>query len=132
MGFFSRLKSKPVPPAPVEEKQGSSVDNVTSGDVSASKTTKAPSLLSNPRVSEKASRETSRGTYIFNVPLSANKIEVRKAVEKHYRVHVMRVNMIRGEGKIVRRGRTVGKRPNWKKALVTLQKGQSIEVHQGV
>ncbi len=89
-------------------------------------------LLANPRVSEKAAILTSKGTYVFNVPTSANKIEVRKAVEKQYKVNVIRVNMLRGEGKMVRRGRTTGQRADWKKALVTLKSGQKIEIHSGV
>lgn len=89
-------------------------------------------LLASPRISEKAAIMTSAGTYVFNVPLSANKVEVRKAVEKQYKVKVVRVNMVRGEGKIVRRGKSVGQRADWKKALVTLKSGQKIEIHAGV
>jgi large subunit ribosomal protein L23 len=89
-------------------------------------------LIANPRVSEKAAILTSKGTYVFNVPTSANKIEVRKAVEKQYKVNVVRVNMLRGEGKMVRRGRATGQRTDWKKALVTLKAGQKIEIHSGV
>ena len=90
-------------------------------------------LVAYPRVSEKAAMLASTtGTYVFNVPINTNKLEVRKAVEKQFKVNVTRVNMVRGEGKIVRRGRIPGKRSNWKKALVTLKKGQTIELHKGV
>lgn len=93
---------------------------------------RATTLLSSPRVSEKASILTSKGTYVFNVPVSTGKVEIRKAVEKQYKVTVLRVNTIRGEGKVVHRGRIAGRRPRWKKALVTLKKGQTIELHAGV
>ncbi len=58
---------------------------------------------------------------------SANKIEIRKAVEKIYSVKVMSVHTQRVRGKIKRLGRHVGKRPNWKRAIVTLAEGSAID-----
>lgn len=123
MKFFNRFTSKTAP-TPVEEKK-----EVTTTP-NARRATHA--LLSSPRVSEKVSLLNARGTYVFNVPLATGKVEIRKAVEKQYHVNVTRVHMIRGEGKIIRRGRIAGKRSSWKKALVTLKKGQSIELHPAV
>ncbi len=139
MDFFRRwMKSKTVP-TPVEEKEkaaGSSQlaarDLVESKTPATSYQLPVTTLLSSPRVSEKASVLTSKGTYVFNVPVVATKVDVRKAVEKQYQVRVLRVNTIRGEGKLVRRGKIEGRRSRWKKALVTLVKGQSIELHKGV
>ena len=92
----------------------------------------APLVLNSPHVSEKAASLASTGTYVFDVPLSAGKIEVRKAVEAIYGVNVTRVNMIRGKGKVVRRGRIEGVRSDWKKALVTLKTGQKIDLYEAV
>jgi large subunit ribosomal protein L23 len=64
---------------------------------------------------------------LFEVTLQANKIEIRKAVEKIYGVKVMSVRTLKVRGKIKRVGRNVGKRPNWKKAVVTLAEGSSID-----
>ncbi len=89
-------------------------------------------LLSSPRVSEKAATLASRGSYVFNVPISANKIEVRKAVEARYGVSVADVRTIRGEGKKTRRGRIEGRRNAWKKAVVVLKPGQTIDLYEGV
>lgn len=89
-------------------------------------------VLLTPRVSEKAAFLAAKGTYVFNVPLSANKVEVRKAVESLYKVHVVSVATVRGMGKMVARGRIRGQRSDWKKALVTLKKGEKIDLHQGV
>lgn len=89
-------------------------------------------LLVTPRVSEKAAKLASKGTYVFMVPLSANKVEVRKAVEALYKVQVTAVRTVRGVGKRTVRGRIAGQRMNWKKALVTLKSGQKIELHEGV
>jgi len=136
MGIFSKSKTKTALKKPVEEKEEKTTQVASRESGVASEATsavrRATDLLSSPRVSEKAAILTSSGTYVFNVPISANKITVRKAVEKQYKVNVVRVNMVRGEGKIVRRGRISGRRSDWKKALVTLKTGQKIELHPGV
>lgn len=85
-----------------------------------------------PHVSEKAAHEAARGVYTFNVPVTTNKIDIRKAVEALYHVNVLAVQTIRGQGKRVRRGRTQGQRANWKKALVMVKPGQKIDLYQGV
>lgn len=88
-----------------------------------------------PRVSEKAyAQATALNTYVFNVPLTANKIEVKKLVQSQYDVTVVTVNMVRMAGKAVNRAvnnrgnRSVGKRNDYKKAYVTVAKGQTIPV----
>ena len=64
---------------------------------------------------------------LFEVALKANKIEIRQAVEKIYGVKVTTVHTQLVRGKIKALGRNVGKRPNWKKAIVTLAEGSSID-----
>lgn len=88
-----------------------------------------------PRISEKAyAQATALNTYVFNVPLTTNKIEVKKLVEDQYNVKVKTVNIVRMEGKAVNRAtgkrgsRTVGKRVDFKKAYVVVAEGQSIPV----
>lgn len=88
-----------------------------------------------PRISEKAyAHATNLNTYVFNVPLTANKIEVKKLVQDQYSVTVKTVNMVRMAGKAVNRAtgkrgsRTVGKRNDFKKAYVVVAEGQSIPV----
>ena len=61
--------------------------------------------------------------YTFEVPVSANKIEIKKAVEEVFGVKVAAVNTMRVEGKVKRMGRYEGRRASWKKAIVTLAKG---------
>lgn len=89
-------------------------------------------VLKSPRVSEKAATLAAKGVYVFNVPVSANKVEIRKSVESKYQVKVVGVRTVRGEGKFVRRGKTQGQRNAWKKAMVTLAKGASINLYAGV
>lgn len=66
--------------------------------------------------------------YVFKVRRGANKIEIARAIEAIYKVKVAGVNTVIVKGKLKRQGRSVGRRPDWKKAFVTLQQGQTIEV----
>ena len=68
----------------------------------------------------------------FKVAMKANKIEVKQAVERLFDVQVTDVNTMIVRGKPGRVGRKVAKRPNWKKAVVTLKEGDTIEFFEGV
>ncbi len=89
-------------------------------------------VLLKPMISEKSSSLLVHNQYVFVVDDRANKIEVKKAVQKVYDVKVVGVNIVRMRGKVVRFGRTNGKRSIWKKAIVTIQSGQKIELYEGV
>jgi large subunit ribosomal protein L23 len=69
---------------------------------------------------------------LFEVALKASKAEIKAAVEKLFNVDVLAVNTLIMRGKVGRIGRRRGKRPNWKKAIVTLAEGDSIEFFEGV
>lgn len=64
--------------------------------------------------------------YVFEVEAGANKIDVRRAIEELFNVKVRDVKTMIVRGKMKRLGRFVGKKPNWKKAIVTLAKGETI------
>lgn len=64
--------------------------------------------------------------YMFKVSINANKIEIKKAIEKVFAVKVVKINTIRMKGKPKRMGKYEGRRPDWKKAIVTIQADQSI------
>jgi large subunit ribosomal protein L23 len=83
-------------------------------------------FLVRPIASEKAHMLARNGKYIFRVATSANKSEVAKAVSRVYKVHVESVQMLRVPSKSRRTGRFVGQTSPWKKAIVTLRKGESI------
>lgn len=89
-------------------------------------------LLVKPLVTEKITYLQSDGKYGFEVLPVANKQEVKKAIEAIYGVHVVKVHMINCLGKEVRYGKMSGKRKDRKKAIVTLKKGERIEVHKNV
>jgi large subunit ribosomal protein L23 len=89
-------------------------------------------VLVRPLISEKASHQQSLNQYFFAVALNANRIEVAKAVKDVYGVTPIKVNIIRSEGKTRRIGSTIGRRKDWKKAMVTLPKGKTISLYEGV
>lgn len=89
-------------------------------------------VLIRPIVTEKVSDIVSDGKYVFEVAIDTNKSEVTKTVNNVYGVKPTKVNIIKSKGKVVTRGRWSGKRKDWKKAIVTLPKGKTIEVHEGV
>ncbi|MDV7338473.1 50S ribosomal protein L23 [Terasakiella sp. A23] len=89
-------------------------------------------LLRSPVITEKATLLSEHNQVTFRVPMDANKVEVRKAVENVFGVKVTAVNTIITKGKTKRfRGR-VGRRADVKKAIVTLAEGESIDVTTGV
>lgn len=136
MGIFSRIK-KTAPEKKDEAKSAKTEetkDEVRELTVQTPKTSdkKIEVVLVTPRVSEKAAVLSSQRKYVFDVPVSANKLAVRRAVEALYNVKVESVNTARGIGKATQRGRITGRRNRWKKALVTLKKGQKLDLFVGV
>lgn len=90
-------------------------------------------LIKGPLITEKSHTQTEMGNKVtVKVDPKANKIEIRKAVEEVFKVRVLAVNTMRYEGKTKRVGRTMGKRPDWKKAVVTLAPGEKIPFFEGV
>ncbi len=89
-------------------------------------TGRAHRVLLNYHLSEKTNQFSSIGRYVFKVAKTANKIEVKKAVEAVYSVHVSDVNMINVSGKNRRQGKSIGRTQDWKKAVVTLKPGEKI------
>jgi len=89
-------------------------------------------VLVRPIISEKATLANSISKYIFEVAVTANKIEVKKAIEEVYGVSPRAIHMINARGKFVRFGRKTGRTKNTKKAIVTLKKGDSITIYEGI
>lgn len=88
-------------------------------------------ILVRPLLTEKASSGTAmkKPQYTFRVAIESNKVQIRRAVESAFNVKVVSVNTVRVLGKKKRlRTRQEGKRPDWKKAIVTLAEGQTINL----
>ena len=88
-------------------------------------------VLLAPVVSEKSYSHIGQTTYTFKVHQDAHKTQVRQAVEELFDVKVTRVAIIKVQAKPKRRGQFRGIRPGWKKAVVQLKQGDSIEIFEG-
>jgi large subunit ribosomal protein L23 len=89
---------------------------------------KAAEVIKRPiALTEKAARLREGNQVVFEVALDANKIQIKSAVESLFAVKVADVNTLVQRGKPRRLGRIMGKRPNWKKAIVTLAEGSDIQ-----
>jgi len=88
-------------------------------------------VLLAPVVSEKSYSLITDRKYTFKVHKDAHKTQVRQAVEELFDVKVEKVNIVKVQAKPKRRGLIKGTRPGWKKAIVQLREGQSIEIFEG-
>ena len=88
-------------------------------------------VLLAPVVSEKSYSLIGDRKYTFKVHKNAHKTQIRQAVEELFDVQVMGVNIIKVQAKPKRRGMSKGTRPGWKKAIVQLREGQTIEIFEG-
>jgi large subunit ribosomal protein L23 len=91
----------------------------------------ASQILLAPIVSEKSYAGTSVGKYTFRVHEDAHRTQVRQAVEELFGVRVQAVNMLKVQAKPKRRGMIKGTKPGWKKAIVQLREGETIEIFEG-
>jgi large subunit ribosomal protein L23 len=90
-------------------------------------------VLLSPLLTEKGTAMKEQDNkVIFRVARDANKIEIKKAVEEIFKVKVDRVSTMNCRGKMKRLGRYEGRRPDWKKAIVTLKKGEKLDFIEGV
>ncbi|MFP4514604.1 MAG: 50S ribosomal protein L23 [Parcubacteria group bacterium] len=111
-------------------------DNAELKDVKKTKKSNTHSFaykhLVKPLITEKAANLGINNQYVFIVDVNSNKVEIKKAINEVYGVKATSVNIINNEGKVVRRGRYTGKRKDTKKAIVTIEKGKSLNIYEGV
>jgi large subunit ribosomal protein L23 len=88
-------------------------------------------VLIRPVVSEKSYHQITENRYTFRVHSDAHKTQVRQAVEELFDVKVVSVNIVKMPAKPKRRGVHSGTRPGWKKAIVELKPGDTIEIFEG-
>lgn len=89
-------------------------------------------VLIAPIVSEKSTQKEALHSYTFLVEKNANKIEIRKAIEEVYGVKPLKIRTIHVQGKETHFGRRIGRRNDYKKAIVTTRKDQRLAIHEGV
>tara|TARA_Y100001970_G_C14218313_1_gene851006 strand:+ start:541 stop:849 length:309 start_codon:yes stop_codon:yes gene_type:complete len=89
-------------------------------------------IIRSPVVTEKSTFISEYNQIVFNVAIDSSKREIKEAIEALFKVKVKNVNTLRQNGKIKRFKGTVGKRPESKKAFITLEEGNSIDVTTGI
>jgi len=93
----------------------------------------ARDIIIRPIITEKSTDlMSSQNKYTFQVDLRANKTQIKQAVEELFKVKVRKLNTSRVRGKLRRMGMNQGRKPDWKKAVVTLEPGHTIEVFEGL
>lgn len=93
----------------------------------------ARDIIKKPLQTEKTNRQKEMANQLsFEVDRRANRVEIRQAIEDIFKVRVASVRTMQIRGKIKRRGRFLGKRRDWKKAVVTLAPGERIDFFEGV
>lgn len=92
----------------------------------------ARQVILRPIITEASMANTTLGKYTFAVDPRANKAQIKQAVQEVFKVKVRKVNTINMPGKTRRVGVHTGRRPDWKKAVVTLEEGQRIEFFEGL
>ncbi|MBI2950647.1 50S ribosomal protein L23 [bacterium] len=89
-------------------------------------------IIRRPLITEKTTLLTERDNkVVFEVDRSANKVDIQRAVERMFDVKVTGVRTLSMHGKVKRMGMHLGRRPDWKKAIVTLRQGDKIEFFEG-
>jgi len=88
-------------------------------------------ILIRPVVTEKSTLLHERGKYVFQVSKLATKRQIASSVEEVFDVAVVKVRTLRVRGKTKRYGRSVSRRPDWKKAIITLRAGDAIQLFEG-
>lgn len=83
-------------------------------------------ILLRPLLAEKDHMRKHEGYYTFKVHPDANKAQIKEAIQKLFKVTVVSVNTMRVHGKVRRYGRTYGRRPDWKKAIIRVKPGENI------
>ena len=89
-------------------------------------------VLKIPKLTEKTMQlKEEVNQFVFEVDPQVNKIQIKESVEKAFKVEVLQVRTMNVKGKKKRLGRNQGRKSNWKKALITLKEGQTIEYFEG-
>ena len=128
MGILNRIKKT----KPTEKKSSSQKVSESSSVSGARIGVDTADVIVKPLISEKSAILAGVNQYVFVVRKDANRIQVRSAIKTMYGVSPLSINILNVRGKKVRFGRREGVRSDWKKAIVTLPAGQTINVYEGV
>lgn len=139
MGIFNKTKKsvnpadeKAAAPVDIEEKEKAVAVKPVKKEKSEGQRPQITGVLLRPIITEKTSSLGSLNQYAFAVATDANKIRIAKAVESRYGIKPENINVLNYSGKNVRYGRTRGKTKDWKKAIITLPAGKSIDIYEQI
>ena len=141
MGLFNKknteakkeAEKKPIKKSTVKKSESAKKDTPKAAKTVDNKVANAAyHVLIKPVISEKATMVSADNKYTFEVAGYSNKVQIKKAVEEAYGVIPVSVNIINQKGKSVRYGRKFGRKSDTKKAIVTLKKGDSIKLYEGI
>jgi len=128
MSIFDKLKKEEGEEKEIKKEEKKVEKKESKPKKSAGKYFDTYKILKEPHVTEKATELTENNQYVFKIFPKANKIEVKRAVEDLYNVDVLKVRIIHSPEKPRRLGRTEGKKAGFKKAIVRVKEGQTIEL----
>lgn len=131
LDIFKR-KKKPTPPKKKVSKVKPKVVKKEAKPKKKAKLGKAYRVLVKPLITEKATDLAVQNKYVFKVEMDATKQEIKKAIEDVYGIRPQAVHTIKVLGKQRRYGRVRGRTSDWKKAVVTLEPGEKLEIVEGV
>lgn len=133
MGFLSRFKKMAEEKPPHVDSARESMKTAVSGSQELTMTGRdTTNIIVTPYITEKTAFLAGSNHYVFIVRTSANRHQVCRAIKEMYGVEPLSVNIVNMRGKKMRFGRRAGTRSDWKKAIITLPKGHSIKVYEGV
>ena len=89
-------------------------------------------LIKSPIITEKTTLLSNNSQIVFSVPMFANKTNLKKAIETLFEVNVKKITIVVSKGKTKRFKGKIGKRKNTKKAIISLEKGQKIDITTGI
>ena len=117
---------------PKESKKAEIENTETTEKKPKTEPAKIYNILVRPLITEKVTNLNKFNQYVFAVAEKANKIQIAHAIESRYGVKPLRVNVLNYSGKKVRYGRSSGKMKNWRKAIITLPEGKSLDIYSSV
>lgn len=134
----NKEKKQEKPKSPREKEKTARKNEAKESNITSPKTTKtrkyqiSRNILIKPLITEKVSMIGQYHQYAFVVPINANKIEIAHAIENMYHVRPIKITTARYSGKVVRYGKNYGKTKAWKKAFISLNQNDKIELFEGV
>lgn len=110
-----------------ETKEEKAAEVVKAAEKNLGESRHAATILRDPKITEKSTLMSEKGVYVFRVAKGSTKFEIKRAIEELYKVKVNKVNVMNTPSHKIKFGRKAGRRPGYRKAMISLAEGQKIE-----